>query len=241
MIRLTFCERRCGLVLKAQRASIDSANADRIKNKIQRSDEMLKETNDEIVDLTTSKEPEEIEDLTKVVTLPPEEVVYTKPKSKPKAKAKPQSKPKRVQTRNNSRALKGIDMCERLLNTKAQAKKSEPMKMRGVGRTTHVSVRKTWFAILMRNELSRPKRTDKDISDRMKREFPDLKLKSFDRVSDMRRYYNRGLFGRVKLKSTAKGSVAEADAKTKAKAKATAKPKPKAKSKSKPIKKARKK
>ena len=61
-----------------------------------------------------------------------------------------------------------------------------------VGVTSQVGVSETWVGVFERNEQDQL--TDKQISEFMKSEFPDLDAVTFDRVEIARGKYNRGGF-----------------------------------------------
>ncbi len=65
-----------------------------------------------------------------------------------------------------------------------------------VGKTSGVGVGGTWVQVFERNEQcdEEDRRTDEQISEFMKSEFPDLDSASFDRVEIARGKYNRGGF-----------------------------------------------
>lgn len=100
----------------------------------------------------------------------------------------------------------------------------EVKKQNSLGIKTKMTTRQFWYKILSQNFTK--KLTDKQLGDLCKAEFPDLKLKTFDKINDVRvNLYNKGLIGEIKEASVAYGEDRKPLTKGKGpKVKAVAKP-----------------
>ncbi|HAB53319.1 MAG TPA: hypothetical protein DCE80_14305 [Ignavibacteriales bacterium] len=90
-----------------------------------------------------------------------------------------------------------------LLKPTKEVKPQKPTKLanaeskRAVGKTTKLGVQAAWFYILQKNESSKPKLSDEQITAWMYKEFPEKKSACFKQVSGARRKFNLGLFGKL--------------------------------------------